>query len=286
MHRKETLIILGNGFDLDLGWKTSYNDFFQAKQNSIVSLDGMSFIKNMILGEYWFDLEGYIRQVAISEVTNKEELKKLSYFWRLLTTRIEEYLGDESIYSTNTNSCAYSFLSNISYNTKIVSFNYTNPFTVCKLESKKIDYIHNSIESTYTNNGEIKLGIDTGVLSINQFLNGDDLSYILKSKANEIGDELISQWKKYKNIIIYGHSLGITDSDYFKPLFESILAGTVSIDRLYIVTKNPKTLESIKDNLLCYDIKYSRLLCSCNIIPVFTDYGTEKQSFKELLQII
>lgn len=28
---KDTLIVLGNGFDLDLGWKTSYADFYQAK---------------------------------------------------------------------------------------------------------------------------------------------------------------------------------------------------------------------------------------------------------------
>lgn len=27
----KTLLVLGNGFDLDLGWKTSFNDFYVAK---------------------------------------------------------------------------------------------------------------------------------------------------------------------------------------------------------------------------------------------------------------
>ncbi len=286
MDNNSTLIILGNGFDLDLGWKTSYNNFFQAKKESIVSLNGMSFINNMVKGECWYDLEGYMRKITINEVTNKEELKKLSYLWRLLTTRIEEYLRDNSIYSTNTNSCAYIFLSHLSQNSKIVSFNYTNPFAICKIESKEIAYIHNSIESTYSNNGEIKLGIDTGVLSINQYLKGDELSYILKSRANEIGDELISQWKRYKNIIIYGHSLGITDSDYFKPLFDSILSGTITPQSFYIVTKDTKSLEQIKENMLKYGISFPQLLCSCDITPIFTEKGVKHPLFKKMLQIV
>lgn len=254
MDKNKTLIILGNGFDLDLGWKTSYNDIFRAKQNSIVTLDGMSFIKNMVDGEYWYDLEGYIRHIAINEVTNKEELKMLSYFWRLLTTRIEEYLREESIYITNFDSCAYNFLNQISPNSEIVSFNYTNPFNICKLEPKRIEYIHNSIDSVYSNSGDVKLGVDTGVLSENRFLNPSDISYILKSRENQIGDTLISKWKNYENIIIYGHSLGITDSDYFKPLFESIISGTIGPQSFYIVTKDIKSLEQIKENMLKYNI--------------------------------
>ena len=31
-----TLIVMGNGFDLDLGWKTSFGDFFQAKRDSFL----------------------------------------------------------------------------------------------------------------------------------------------------------------------------------------------------------------------------------------------------------
>lgn len=286
MDKNKTLIILGNGFDLDLGWKTSYNDFFRAKQNSIVTLNGMSFIKNMVDGEYWYDLEGYIRHIAINEVINADELQKLNHFWLILSAQLEEYFHNKKIFTTNTKSCAFEFLKSITTYSDIVSFNYTNPFIECNLASKDIAYIHNSIESSYSNEGRIKLGIDKGVLSENQYLSPSDISYILKSRENQIGDNLISKWKNYENIIIYGHSIGITDSDYFKPLFDSIISDTIIPQSIYIVTKDRESLEQIKENMLIYGIRYSQLLCSCDITPVFTGNGSNHPLFNEMLQII
>lgn len=287
MNTKRTLIILGNGFDLDLGWKTSYNQFFQAKKQDIIILDKMSFIKNLIEGEYWYDLEGYLRRITIDEVTTKDKVKELIYFWRLLTTKIEEYFREDSIYSSNVNSCAFEFLREITDKSDIVSFNYTNPFSKCKIKPKDINYIHNSIESTYSNEGEIKLGINKDVLSKNNFLTANEIGRILKSRKNKIGDILISKWKHYYNIIIFGHSLGITDSDYFKPLFDSMLSINCQVKTLYIVTKDEKSLEQIKDNLFTYDIKYENLLlCTCCIIPIYTAKGKDQQLFRKLLQII
>lgn len=281
-----TGIILGNGFDLDLGWKTSYNDFFQAKKQDFYKLNGMPFIKNMIESECWYDLEGYIRKITINEVTTENKVEELGYFWRLLTTKIEEYFRDDSIYANNLNSCAFEFLNSIKDNSDIISFNYTNPFHICKLKPKGIKYIHNSIESAYSNEGEIKLGIDKGVLKENVFLKATDISYIIKSRENPIGDNLISKWEKYDNIIIFGHSLGITDSDYFKPLFDSILSNNSHIHTLYIVTKDETSLEVIKSNLFSYDIRYDSLLYSFNIVPIYATKGKNQQSFREMLQIL
>ena len=281
-----TGIILGNGFDLDLGWKTSYNDFFQAKKQYFDNLNKMSFIKDMIEGECWYDLEGYIRRITINEVTIEEKVEELAFFGRLITTKIEEYLREDSIYVNNFKSCAFELLSNITNKSDIVSFNYTDPFNICNLPPKKIEYIHNSIESTYSNKGEIILGIDKGVLKENVYLKESEISFILKSKENQIGDSLISKWVKYDNIVIFGHSLAITDSDYFKPLFDSILSNNCRIRTLYIVTKDERSLESIKDNLLSYSIRYESLLCSLDIIPIFTAKGKNQQSFREMLQIL
>lgn len=48
---EKTLIILGNGFDLDLGWNTSYSDFYKAYQHKFISLNRMSFIEKGKLTE-------------------------------------------------------------------------------------------------------------------------------------------------------------------------------------------------------------------------------------------
>lgn len=286
MDKNRTIIILGNGFDLDIGWKTSYNDFYRAKWLRFWKLNRMPFIQNMVDGECWYDLEGYIRQITINEVTNSEELEKLNQFWLILTASLEQYFHDEPIYSTNTRSCAFEFLKRITTNSDIVSFNYTDPFKECKLTPMKIKYIHNSIASSYSNEGRVKLGIDSGVLSENQYLKGSVISYILKSRENKIGNDLISKWKHYDNIIIYGHSLGITDSDYFKPLFDSILSGTITPKSFYIVTKDLKALEQIKENLLKYGICYSRLICAFDITTVLTKDGTKHPAFIEMLEKI
>ena len=29
----KTVIVIGNGFDIDLGWRTSYKDFYDSKKN-------------------------------------------------------------------------------------------------------------------------------------------------------------------------------------------------------------------------------------------------------------
>lgn len=286
MNTKKTLIILGNGFDLDLGWKTSYNHFYQAKKQDFIIRDRMSFIINMVKSECWYDLEGYIRKITINEVTTKDKVKELAHFWRLITTKLEEYFRNDSIYSTNENSCAFEFLMSITINSDIVSFNYTNPFSKCELKPKEIEYIHNSIESTYSGEGEIKLGIDKGVLTKNHFFKAAEIGYILKSRENSIGDSLISKWKQYDNIVIYGHSLGITDSDYFKPLFDSMLSDNITFSTLYIITKDCKSLELVKENLLSYGIDYSSLLCASNIVPIFTSKGKDQQSFRKMLQTL
>ena len=54
----KTLVILGNGFDLDLGWKTSYSDFYKEKQHKFESLKGMSYVHEMITEGHWYNLEG------------------------------------------------------------------------------------------------------------------------------------------------------------------------------------------------------------------------------------
>ncbi len=43
MDKNRTIIILGNGFDLDIGWKSSYNDFYRAKWLRFWKLNRMPF---------------------------------------------------------------------------------------------------------------------------------------------------------------------------------------------------------------------------------------------------
>ena len=69
---KKKVFIIGNGFDLDLGWKTRYSDFVESPYGK--------FIKNYLhagLADFldrksqmtkWFDLEMALREYASTKI--------------------------------------------------------------------------------------------------------------------------------------------------------------------------------------------------------------------------
>lgn len=139
----ETLIILGNGFDLDLGWKTSYKDFFQAKQNKFYQLSGLSYIQNMIEDECWYNLEGYLRQCIVQVKPN--DIKNLNTFWLICSNFMLDYFThNTSKFKTNFQSCAYHFMKSIR-NSVVYTFNYTNPFKEVGIEEPEIHFIHGKL---------------------------------------------------------------------------------------------------------------------------------------------
>lgn len=277
----KTLIVLGNGFDLDLGWKTSYSDFYKAKQRKFESLNGMSYVHKMITEGYWYNLEGYLRD-CMREV-HSEKVEELNYFWILCRNTIGDYLSQNNIYTTRIDSCAYRLLSEIS-SSDIVSFNYTNPFDIIGLNNRDILYVHGCLKDRLTG-AEIKLGVDSAIQSQNKLTTSEDkLKCIIKTEENHSIDNFLTLSKIADNIIIYGHSLGITDSDYFKPILRGIIENRVVNKTIYIVTYNEASLQCIKDNMLEYGISYSDLLLSnVNIQTIFTRRGKDDIDFCNMI---
>ena len=238
-----TIVILGNGFDLDLNWKTSYKDFLTSDKFSIMGKPRyvMKYTNELFqrMGDNWYDLEGFMRECV--EKATEEELDILNYFWNVCRNKIYDYLTpkDEKqrqIFKTNTNSCAYLFLQKIS-DAKVFSFNYTLPYVLTHLPEHEIVYMHGALEHGLSWSG-IKLGIDLHVK--NKLAWTDKLKPYLKAYGSDKKDELIMAAKKANSIIIFGHSLGITDSDYFEPIFSSIIDGSLSKKNIFFITKNDK----------------------------------------------
>lgn len=276
----KTLVILGNGFDLDLGWKTSYSDFYRNKYQKFENINRMSYIKEMILGDYWYDLEGYIRNCILNLSIDK--IEELNNFWILCRNLIGDYLSINEIYTTSMNSCAYTFLCNIR-NSDIVSFNYTDPFTKNHLGTYNIQYVHGELKNRITG-AEIKLGVDSSVKLINQLANDKKIECIIKTHNNININTFLSKLYNSNTIIIYGHSLGITDSDYFSPFFKAIIEDRIKNKDLYIITYNEESLQSIKNNMLCFGFNYSDLLLSnINLKTIFTSKGKYDSAFQEMI---
>lgn len=187
---KKTLIILGNGFDLDLGWKTSYSDFYEAKQTLFQTINRLSYVQKMIIEGHWYNLEGYLRD-CMREIT-KEKVEDLNIFWYLCKEHISDYLSKNEnmdIYTTNTESCAYRLLSKVTLS-NIVSFNYTNPFDIVGLNSHDLLHVHGCLKNRFTGD-KIKLGVDSSVKILNELVSKNErLKCIIKTNENHNIDKL------------------------------------------------------------------------------------------------
>lgn len=284
---KKTTIILGNGFDMDLGWKTSYRDIFTHPmlKNALFRYNGSSYVKNLVDGEYWSDFEGYLRD-CVKELDNAR-IKELNFFWILCRNNMLNYFNYQSnqefIYQTNNSSCAYYFITHVVDN-HVFSFNYTNPFKKLGLIDLPIDFIHGKLEGAF-NGSEIKVGIDNNV--DNPIVKDPMIAPLVKSAGGDANYRMLLAIKNSDTIIIYGHSLGITDSDYFKPLFESMIDGTITNKNVFIVTRDEGCISTIAEHMTDYGIAYDKLLLSKNFFHhVFTNEGTDSKEFKEMMKML
>ena len=285
-----TIVILGNGFDIDLGWKTSYKDFLTSDKFSIMGKPRyvMKYTNKLFqrMGDNWYDLEGFMRECI--EKATEEELDVLNDFWNICRDKIYDYLtpkGDkqQQIFKTNTNSCAYLFLQKIS-DAKVFSFNYTLPYVLTQLPEHEIVYMHGALEDGFSWS-DIKLGIDLHVK--NKLAWTDKLKPYLKAYGNDKKDALMAAVKNAENIVIYGHSMSITDSDYFEPMFSNIIDAAMSRKNIFFITKNTFSMQCLKDNLSSYGIDYDKLFFASNECKcVFTDNGISNTDYQGIIALI
>lgn len=286
----KTVIVLGNGFDLDLGWKTSYKDFLTSDKFS-VNGEPRYLMKYTIelfhkMGNNWNDLEGFMRE-CVENATN-EDINDLNYFWNICRDKIYDYLTPkgkkfQQIFSTNKDSCAFLLLKSIS-DAKIFSFNYTLPYEVTHLPEHEITYMHGALQDglSWAN---IKLGVDLHVK--NKLAWTDELKPYLKACGSDKKDELMVAMKYADRIVIYGHSMGITDSDYFEPIFSNIINGTLPNKSIFFVTKNEISMQCIKDNMFGYGVDYNKLVFNTDECKnIYTDKGTNSLDFQNVITLV
>ena len=73
----DNMIVLGNGFDIDLGLKTSFKRFVESFEFlSIPDIPLIKKIKERSV-ENWYDLEGLLRNELITRVRDKKVFVKV-----------------------------------------------------------------------------------------------------------------------------------------------------------------------------------------------------------------
>lgn len=256
---KNRILIMGNGFDLSLGLKTSYKSFKEScfwpyRRDFLFTSGSLSeYLQEYKDIDTWFDLEELFFQYAsnprmytpIPEDTNIYNQNSFNEIRQSLI----EYLKIEENKTLEKNTLATAVLKlfqNLDGNKSIYSFNYTDfPLLAKNIglpSNTECSYVHGSIK-----NGDIILGVGDKHELKDQFF------FMHKSAQITHPNNIISDLENADDIIIYGHSLGFNDYDYFIDFFQRATKQRASEEekrRITIITKNQKSALDIKKNLM------------------------------------
>lgn len=251
------LVILGNGFDLNLGLPTAYKDFIRSEECKTLSTNPYNYLTSRIINNYrlndWIDLEEELKSFAkerngrVNNFANKFEseynciVEQLKNYLNRISRNINSYINKKSI--------AADLLRAINKSPDdydIFSFNYTDLNLINKALglSKQLQYrhIHGSL-----NDDSIIVGFEDNTEKV------EDFCYMIKT-FNPIYS---SQHLRYaladaNEIIFFGHSLGSTDYHYFARFFEDRSHSDLSRSnstKITFITANDKSHISILERL-------------------------------------
>lgn len=231
------LYIIGNGFDLDLGIKSSYNDFFKSSQfeklikpNS--DCDFAKYLSKQVNNNTnikWVDIEielkRYVNNICSKSATSfKEEFNSL-------TKALQSYLLSVNVFNTNDESkgsvlLAKKIINDLHSNqstTRIINFNYTSNIVKLVEKFNRKNYSTELIDLIHVHgklDDEIILGIEDGALIEQK----EDFVFLKKGMYQVYTNNKWHQsYLGANEITIFGHSLGESDQDVFKPMFQNLL---------------------------------------------------------------
>lgn len=223
MASPEKVVIIGNGFDLNLGLETGYDSFLNSpdfeelieNRNTLaVHLKGKHSLK------HWIDIEN-----EIGDLSEREDTTIHHHEYSALSGALINYLKKVDTNILRKDSEAYLFLENIMSSPfrdtfLIVDFNYTDSIERI-LASMGIaeNEIQNRVKKVHgaLKNGNIIFGVEDG----RSFKEEDEYDFLRKSSNRDYGREVdvSSVMIMAREVDIFGSSMGRTDERHFENYF-------------------------------------------------------------------
>lgn len=309
------VLILGNGFDLDLGRKTSYKDFYNSEYcpkdypAPIIKHLNEKWVDNLDAVK-WYDLENeilnYYEKIKAEDnnydLYNVSERKILVQIKQIPThttlpiiqdnlTIINRLLADNILnLSSNNHILVHSdaFLSPVKRDAKALQLIKTGLIQyVTQVQSGSIKedsiaaavaraFVYDKIASQYHtiytfNYMKLTNNIDANwpkrFDAITKYIHGsvENNNIIIGTKDYKISQEydfiqksfdsnysppaMVSDLLSANDITVFGHSLGVNDSQYFKPFFKQQSSVGASRKNITIFTKDEESELQIKRSL-------------------------------------
>ena len=281
-------LIIGNGFDLDLGLLTKYSDFADSKNkewNDFLNMSGtilnpcfqIDFVNHMRHArEYsnWFDIEHEILLFAATHNDLEDEqigLIRLQY--EMLVKCLRLYIYRQATTTiVQEDSLAYILLHNLNegqHPVGIYSFNYTDCINLCKC--KKRDNI-----SFHPIHGTLFYDMTLGCRIYDDRKENVQLDFMYKPIINPQTDILKQNLTKASEVIVFGHSLNKIDYCYFKDFFDAVELGENVCKHLTFICKNIESEEIIRQNI-SGNTSLSKTERYINLNFIYTDSWNKKE---------
>lgn len=287
------ILILGNGFDLDLGLHTTYSDFWNNNKwreikNSCPESYLVSSLEQYRITHNWFDLESGLldgAQKLNKRLSSSFDNSKYKESFRMLVNQLKEYVLDQQTqFIPNPKSVAKQILEAISYaedSVYIYSFNYTDIKALCNrlevLELPSVFHVHGSLKP----HDDIILGIELEDISNIP----ERLTFLIKSNNPYYQkNHLLRDLENTDNVIFFGHSINGMDFPYFKDYFidlSDLSADKSEKKHITIITKDESSEMQIKDNFRRNGIDVRTLFNRVDLEFIMTD-GIYKGNQREI----
>lgn len=263
----EVAIIIGNGFDLDMGLKSRYSDFIKSPewqevvngfhpyllQSDYQSHSLIAQLQMASIESQWFDIEEEIHKFVVThKYCTDRDVRDIKNEFELIKKGLTKYLNrvsEQLSHKADKNRLAYQFLYNMQACplSKIeIIFNYTVPDlflekpTYHEIGKGFFTYVHGSLR-----NNDIVLGCD---LQQGEEVNRQ-LSFMYKynmlKQANHVARNIMGA----KEVIFFGHSVNEMDFCYFREYFKAASASPNPIRHLTFITYDDQSERNIKDNM-------------------------------------
>lgn len=293
----ELALIIGNGFDLDLGLPSKYSDFIKSPEwqavvkhvDPFMHVDSyrrhslVAQLQMASMDSLWLDIEEEIHRFVISHPENSsQEIGEIRDEFERIKKALSDYLNRVSKKlerKADKQKLAYKllyFLQESPLSKTEILFNYTIPDlflerpTYHDIGKGFFTYVHGSLRYD-----DIVLGCD---LQKGEKVNRD-LSFMYKynmlNKANHVARSILEA----KEIIFFGHSMNDMDFCYFREFFKEASASPKPIRHLTIITYDEESERTIKDNIRIQGISVTDLysnLWTFDFIHTKNYYAGEK----------
>ena len=287
------VLVIGNGFDLDLGWNTRFSDFASSKYWPQNRHKGsiLEYLTRRRQVTDWFDIEKEIGDFASGNDIKCHTLNSIQInkaYFEALVNGFKSYLLEEIQKPIKKDSTAAIVLSEILKNqqfSSIYSFNYTDLYEISRSLNIVSPFAYEHVHGALKTNDMI-----LGAPEDKELNKGYEYLYKTFNEHYQ-SNELIYDLTDAKEVVFFGHSLGPTDYHYFRSFFQTQCQECLQradAKKITLFTYDDNARISILRQLRTMNDKKTSLLVNKNDFKVFmTKDGVtpEIESFLEHLRL-